>query len=327
MTHQGTRRAQRWIVAFLAVLAVAAPACSKRPAAPALPGPTRFIVLSSDRGRTDGSYRNFFTTLDGAGASMIEPRTTIGIIDRHPSITQDGRVLCYESNLGRGGSKDVLLYNRSSNTLTVDSNVNSTLDETDPQISLDGTRLVFVRDSLGLRSIKLYDLVNQRLIPLPGLAAPGFSDWEPAIDAPGRRIAFTTNRTGTLDVMVYRMNTLALDPASALQSNAGDVEPSFSGDGRYVIFASNRTSGTDYDLLLFDLNNGLLVPLPSNTNSQSDDRDPSIGYDGSIVVFASNRAGQGGFDLWNLNRLAGVLTQPSGEVSSDDDLEPFLVWP
>lgn len=329
MTFLGTRRPPRRIVAFVGLLvAMAAPACSKKPTAPNVPGPTRFVVFASDRGRAAGSTRNFFTTLDNAGASQITPRTPVGLVDAHPSITTDGRVLCYESSPGRGGSKDVLLYNRSSNSLTDDANVNTTADETDPQISLDGTRLVFVRDTLGLSAIRLYDLVNKRFIPLPGLAAPGFSDYEPAIDSRGLRIAFTTNRTGSLDVMVYRMNTLALDPASALQSSGGDIEPGLSGDGRYVAFASNRVSGTDYDIFFYDLNTDLLVALPGNTNSPNNDRDPTVSNDGSIVVFSSNRsAGHGGYDLWNLNRLAGVLTQPSGEVSTEDDLEPFLVWP
>lgn len=329
MTFPAHRPAARRVFAFAAFLAIIAPGCSKKPTAPNIPGPTRFLVFSSDRGRAAGSYRNYFATLDGGGASQFAPRSGAALVDRHPSITQDGRLLVYQSSPGRGGSQDVLIFNRSSKALTDDPNINTDFDEIDPQISLDGTRLVFVRDSLGIQYIRLYDLGARRLIPLPNLAAPGFSDWEPALDAQGRRIAFTTNRNGSSDVMHYRVTNQTLDPASALQSIAGDVEPALSGDGRYVAFASNRAGGAgDFDLFLFDLNTSLLVTLPGNANSSLADRDPTISNDGGIIVFVSNRPnGAGGMDLWNLNRIVGVLSQPNGESSAEDDLEPSLVWP
>ncbi|MEO5617584.1 MAG: hypothetical protein ABIS67_07410 [Candidatus Eisenbacteria bacterium] len=329
MTFPAHHPAARRVYAFAALLALIAPGCSKSPSAPNIPGPTRFLVFSSDRARAAGSYRNYFATLDGGGASQFTLGGGATIVDRHPSITQDGRLLCYQSSPGRGGSKDVFVFNRSSNALIDDPNINSNFDEIEPQISLDGTRLVFVRDSLGIKYVRLYDLATSRLIPLPNLAAPGFSDWEPALDALGRRVAFTTNRNGSSDVMIYRVTNQTLDPVSLLQSVAGDVEPAFSGDGRYVAFSSNRTGGSgDFDLYLFDLNTSLLVTLPGNANSSVADRDPTISNDGSIVVFVSNRPnGSGGMDLWNLNRIAGVLTQPNGEASAQDDLEPFLVWP
>jgi Tol biopolymer transport system component len=329
MTFPAHRPATRQVFAIAALLALIAPGCSKKPTAPTIPGPTRFVVFSSDRGRTAGSYRNYFATPDGAGATQIAPRNVAGLVDRHPSITQDGRLVAYQSSPGRAGSQDVLIFNRSGGGVTDNPNINTDFDEIEPQISLDGSRLVFVRDSLGIKYIRLFDLANNRLIPLPNLPAPGFSDWEPSLDALGRRIAFTTNRGGNSDVMLYRVTNQSLDPASAMQSATGDVEPALSGDGRYVAFASNRAGGAgDFDLHVFDLNTSLLVALPGNANTSSVDRDPTISYDGSIMVFVSNRPnGVGGMDLWNLNRIAGVLSQPAGEVSAEDDLEPSLVWP
>ncbi len=328
MTFPLHRPAARRAFALALLLALAAPACSKRPSAPTVPGPTRFVVFASDRGRATGSTRIYFATLDGAGASQIAPRSGAGLVDRHPSISQDGRLLCYQSGPGRAGSQDVLIFNRSNNSLRDDDELNTDFDEIDPQISLDGTKVVFTRDSLGIKYVRFYDLVARRLIPLPDLAAPGFSDWEPAVDALGRVIAFTTNRNGHDDVMVYRLNTLAVDGASALQSPESDVEPAVSSDGRYVAFASNRPGAGGYDLYLFDLSNGLLVTLPGSTNTSSVERDPTVSSDGSILIFVSDRPnGAGGMDLWNLNRIAAVFSQPAGEISPQDDLQPFLVWP
>lgn len=306
--------------------------CSKSPSAPPIAGPTRFLVFSSDRDRPAGSFRNYFATLDGGGASQFSPRSAAGVVDRHPTITQDGRILAYQGSAGRGGSQDVFLYNRSTNQLIDDANVNTTADETDPCISLDGTRLAFVRDTVGGRRIRLYDLASSRFIPLANLDAPdGSNDSEPALDAQGRRMVFTTNRNGSSDLIVYQVSIADTTNYPALQSGAGDVEASLSGDGRYVAFASNRAGGAgDFDLYLFDLNTGLLVPLPSNANSPQSDRDPTISQDGTNIIFVSTRVngvGGGGTDLWNLNRIAAVITQPTGENSPADDLDPAVVWP
>ena len=313
----------------LGVLVVAC-GCSKRPTAPPVAAPTRYLVFASDRGRVAGSFRNFAATLDGS-TEQENPRGTLArVIDRHPSITSDARLIAFTSQDSAAGDWNVFLYNRSSNAVTNDANVNSPLDEVDPCISLDGTMLAFVRDSAGTKHIRLYDLAAHKLVALPGLESPGFSDWEPSLDQSGHRIAFTTNRNGTTDVMVYQVATHTLITSPLLADPAaGDQQPGISGDGRFVAFSSNRAGGVGgFDLYVFDLNNLFLVALPGNTNSAADDTDPSMSMDGSNLVFVSNRLdGQGGQDLWLLDRVGAVLKQVNGLSTSADDLEPALVWP
>ena len=302
--------------------------CSKHPAAPPLPGPTRYVVFTSDRGRATGSYRNFVATLDG-GTSQQNPRAGAKIIDRHPSLTQDGRVLAYQSQDSLGANWNVFLYNRSTNTVTNDPNINTDDDETEPSISLDGTRLAFVRDSAGTKHVRLYDLVNHRFVPLINLEAAGFNDWEPSLDGAGHRLAFTTDRNGTADVMVYQVSINTLIAPADLASPGTDRQPSLSGDGRYVAFSSDRAGGLGgFDLYVYDLTGSILLALPGNANSVADDEEPAMSSDGSNMIFVSNRpGGSGGFDLWNLDRIGAVISQTNGLSSSSDDLEPSLVWP
>jgi len=303
--------------------------CSKRPTAPPLAGPTRYIVFTSDRNRAAGSDRIYVATLDGAIA-QVTPRPGAKLIDRRPTLTQDARVIAYESQDSVGANWNVFLYNRSSNAVTNDPSINTAADETDPCISLDGTRLAFVRDSLGTRHVRLYDLVNHRFIPLPGLEAPGFSDWQPTLDAAGHRIAFTTNRNGSTDVMVYQVSLAALSSPADLASPVGDESPALSGDSHYLAFQSNRAGGAGgWDLYVYDVDNGFLVGLPGGANSAEDDIDPTISFDGSNLYFATNRVGPsgGGFDLWTLDRIGAVLKEATALSSTSDDLEPALVWP
>lgn len=315
--------------AAIALLAFAG-GCSKRPTAPPIAAASRFLVFSSDRGRIAGSFRNFVATLDGS-TEQENPRGGLArVVDRHPSLTADARLLAFTSRDSATADWNVFLYDRSANSVTNDANVNSALDEVDPCISLDGTHLAFVRDSAGTQHIRLYDLTTHTFVPLPGLEAAGFSDWEPSLDQAGHRIAFTTNRNGSTDVMVYQVATHSLITSALLADPAaGDQQPGISGDGRFVAFSSNRAGSVGgFDLYVFDLNNLFLVPLPGNANSVEDDSDPSMSVDGSNLVFVSNRAGgSGGWDLWNLDRVGAVLKQVNGLSSSADDLEPALVWP
>lgn len=315
--------------ALVALLATLAPGCSKHPPAPEIPGPTRFLVFASDRNRASGSDRILYATFDGGGASTIAPRDTIGLVDRHPSLSQNGRYLCYQSRPGFAGSQDVLIYDRSAKQLIKDPNLTTAFDETEPQISLDGTKVAFVRDSLGTRHLRLYDLTTSTLIPLPNLEQGGFNDWSPSLDEHGQTIAFVSDRHGTPDVMIYRRYLAAVDDSSALRSDADDIEPGVSADGHYVAFASNRAGGAGgYDVYLYDLNANLVLSLPSLTNTPANEQEPSLSHDGSYMVFASDRLnGLGGEDLWYLNRFAAILSQPSGFSSAADDLDPYVVWP
>ena len=310
--------------AVLIALCSAQSGCSKSSTAPppATP-PVHFAVFTSTR---DGTH-NYITDLDGSGAAKFVLGTGAGIVDRHPSITESGALLVYQSSPGRGGSEDVLGFNRSSGILIDDDNVNTTANETDPYLSLDGHRVAFVRDTLGQKRIRLYDTQNLRLIPLPNLPGASGNDWQPALDRLGGRIAFVSDRNGNADVFVYDVGTQTLRNLPLLVSPGDDVEPSVSGNGRYIGFASNRSGGLGgYDVLVLDMNTNLLVPLTAN--STASDRDPSVSNDGSRIHFVSDRAGgAGGRDLWLYTHPAGPVVRVTNQNSTVEDYDPVIIWP
>jgi len=204
--------------------------------------------------------------------------------------------------------------------------VNTTADETDPYISLDGRRLAFVRDSSGTSRILLYDTQSETFIALPGLASASSNDTAPALDETGSRIAFVSDRNGNPDVFVYDVPSHTLMGIAPGISPNDDVEPSISGNAMWLCFASNRPGGSGgYDLHLVDLGTWQLVAIAGNTTS--DDRDPSISYDGTHVHFTSNRAGgAGATDLWLLDRTTGGVSAVAGQNSPVDDVDPVIVW-
>lgn len=323
-------------LAVLAALLAGLTGCSKNSTAPktnpqtnpqTAPVPTKFTVFASDRNHLAGVYHNYVTGLDVAGTYAFTFGTGTAIVDRHPSISEDGRLFVYQSSPGRGGSQDVFMFNRATGAFTDDPNVNTNANETDPYLSLNGRRLAFVRQILAVKRIQLYDTQTRTFIDLPGIEGSASSnDWAPALDEQGLRLAFVSDRNGTPDVFVYRVSTHLLSAYPPLGSASDDLEPSISGNGRYVAFASDRAGGVgDFDLYLFDLTTQLLVAVPGN--SVASDRDPSISFYGSHLQFASNRAGGlGGMDVWLLDRTGGTVQAVSGQNSSAADVDPVIVW-
>jgi Tol biopolymer transport system component len=319
-------------LAVLAALIAGVSGCSKNSTAPqttpqATPAPTKFSVFASDRNRLAGVFHNYVTGLDVPGTYAFTFGTGTAIVDRHPSISEDGHLFVYQSSPGRGGSQDVFMFNRATGVFTDDPSVNTNANETDPYLSLNGRRLAFVREILGVKRIQLYDTQTRTFIGLPGIEGSASSnDWAPALDEQGLRLAFVSDRNGNPDVFVYRVSTHALSAYAPLASASDDIEPSISGSGRYVAFASDRTGGLGgYDLYLFDLTTQLLVAVPGN--SVASDRDPSISFDGSHLQFASDRAGGlGGMDVWLLDLAAGTVQAVSGQNSSAADVDPVIVW-
>jgi Tol biopolymer transport system component len=330
------RRARRPAGAFVAalVLAAAAPVAGcghKNPAAPTVPAPTHFVVFSSDRNRPPGNYRTQLAYLDGSGTITFNFNNSATVVDRRPSITQDGNLLCFETGPGKAGSEDVILYRRKPAAVLADTAaINSAANETDPYISLDGSRVAFVRDTLGVKRIRLYSLTTHTFIPLPGLEAGGATnDWAPALDGQGARIAFVSDRNGNNDVFVYQVPTTSLLSTPLSSSPDDDIEPAMSGNGQFLAWASNRAGGAGgYDVYLLDLNTSLLVAVPGN--SAGDDLSPSLSNDGVYMVFASSFArpnAVGGLDLWNQNITNGTVWQVGGENTAADDFAPVVVWP
>ncbi|HTO90637.1 MAG TPA: hypothetical protein VMJ70_05850 [Candidatus Sulfotelmatobacter sp.] len=313
----------------LAVLCPWLAGCSKSsPAAPKVPGPTKFMVFSSDRGQPAGKYRNYFLTLDGASYAQYPASDTV--IALKPSINSDNTTLAYEEDPATGYSfnKRVVLYNTDSHARTVDVNVNIPgANATEPYLSLDGAKLLFVRDTLGAKQLRLYDVVNLAFIPLPGLAGPpGTNDHAPACDAQAHRIVFVSDRNGNDDVFLYQLPTTSFIDIAGMTSPSEDREPCISGDGRTLAWSTDRNAGDGFDIMLADVNSLTLVPFTGNTTS--DEMQPSLSHDGTNLLMVSDRpTGMGGLDVWSFNLITSTATEVTNQSSAGADILPVLVWP
>lgn len=263
---------------------------------------------------------------EGAGFHALPNLNSPNEQDLDPSITRDVRYIAFERVLSTNNT-DILIYDRCQAVLAPQPALNTQGSELDPAFTGDGQRLVFVRDTLSARKVRMYDGPTDRYVPLPGLDAAGtYFDADPAPNNDGSRIAFASNRSGNYDILVYDGGGDSLMNLPDLVSAGADVDPALTPDGRYLIFSSDRVLAGDYDLYLYDLLNEVFVTLGPGVNTGSTERHPSINYNTDRIVFESDRTGtQGPLDIYLYTRATGAVTA-SGPSSPIADRQPCIVW-
>jgi Tol biopolymer transport system component len=320
-------------VAVASAALAALSSCGKTPA-PTQPagdtGGTHLIVFASDRNQAAGQFDLYLYDLDAGGYRLIQHISSTSAADTHPTISQDGLLIAFQSNRGGGTGSDILLYSRYDQALVTLKGVNTALDETEPAFTGDAVKLAFTQAlANGHTRVRLLDGIADTLMTLPGLdttATAPYSDWAPSPSQDGSRIAFVSDRAGTPDIYIWDKATKSLINLPDLISAGNDVDPSMSFDGRWLAFASDRAGGIGgYDIELYDTLAKAFITLPAMTTS--DERHPAISQNGNYIVFQSQQPGLGGWDLRILSVSPSSVVLLSGASSVRDDIDPYLLYP
>jgi len=242
-------------------------------------------------------------------ASVTATGTGGNDTSQHPSISEGGRIIAFESRAHNltdndaNGKADIFIYNRESKIVqrisTDSTGIEGNGDSEHPSISADGRYIAFASDADNLVSddtnevadIFLYDRKTHTLqrvsVNFSGAEGNGFSA-SPNISADGRYVTFQSNASnliptdtnGIFDIFVYDRNTHETRRVSVnsegIESNNSSETPSISADGHYVAFKSYASN---------------LVPRDSNKKSdifvQGPNKPPEI-ISPSEVVIAEN---------------------------------------
>jgi Tol biopolymer transport system component len=148
------------------------------------------------------------------------------------------------------------------------SSLNTTRNEQNSRLSYDGRYLVFASDRGRQRGIWLYDLVERRVVPLPGVNQPNNFQDQPDISADGRYLVYVSEQSGKSDIWLYDRQTF--EAKNITQNLPGEVRrPSISGNGRFISFETNRSG--QWDLVIYDRGMNIDVSLPKNEMKQKND--------------------------------------------------------
>ena len=141
------------------------------------------------------------------------------------------------------------------------SSLNTIRNEQNSRLSYDGRYLVFSSDRGKQRGIWLYDLVERRLVPLPGVNQPNNFQDQPDISADGRYLVYVSEQSGKSDIWFYDRQTFEAE--NITPNWLGEVRrPSISGNGRFVSFETNRSG--QWDLVIYDRGMKIDLSLPKN---------------------------------------------------------------
>lgn len=136
-------------------------------------------------------------------------------------------------------------------------------------------------------------------------------DHSPQLSPDGKKIAFASNRSGSLEIWVCDSDGLNLVQLTFTGRNGS---PRWSPDSRYIVYDS-VTDGTDIYVIKAEGGSPRRLTMES-----SEDIVPSWSGDGQWIYFSSNRTGK--LQIWKMPAAGGVAVQVTKQGGFDSMESP-----
>lgn len=230
---------------------------------------------------SDGYSRQAIRRIDPATYKWRNELRTDGA--GGPSITRDGRLLVFHAVQPWHTFyyyNDLYQYDRDTQTTT---RLTHGLRAANPNISADGTKVVFEMAENMARGLGLLDLATgavETLIPPARFEVV----YTPVFSPDGKTVAFSWWREGGYrDIWTMDLQTRVLTRLTADRSI--DMEPRYSPDGKYLYWVSDRTEV--YNLYAYELATRKLWQVSNVVNGLFD---PAISPDGKRAALVGFQA-------------------------------------
>lgn len=231
--------------------------------------PTQTKILF--RSYREGKSQLYLMDLDGSNLTRLTSETNGAF---RGIVTPDGREVVFISEVW-SPQCDLVRANIDGTARTV--LVAGTVTTSQPQLTADGSRVVFVMSEDNQRYIASIKLDGTGLVNL-SKNPPGTDVGGPIMRPGTSRVGFVSNASGNHEI--YEVDAAGGDPVNLTQNAAYDYSPIYSPDGSKILFSTNR-DGQD-ELYIMNADGSDPIRL---TNS------PNIGFgvafspDGSKVLY------------------------------------------
>jgi Tol biopolymer transport system component len=202
-----------------------------------------------------GQFRLYIYNPGGASATELLPTTTVPGDISFPSISKDGNMVVFVSDMT--GSGDVRTWNRTNNQITQITATEGS--ESFPSFSADGKKLLYARDNNGTVDIYEMDIASKTE---RSIASGGGDQTRPEYLPNGGVIYFDNNRGTTVwDIVTVdsagaNKKVVAKDVALPLRAR-----PALSPDGQWVAWGTSvATSNTKLYLAKLDGSKSVEIP-------------------------------------------------------------------
>ena len=190
----------------------------------------REIVFST--GALLGESELWRMPASGAGSPQALFTSTRGA---NPAISRQGNRLAYTQLLSDENIWRLEVPGSAQKTTSPVNLISSTYQDTAPQYSPDGKRIVFVSARSGHPEIWVCGSDGSNALQLTSLGVTGSPRWSPD----GQRIIFDSTAQGQFEL--YMIDASGGSPRRMTSHPAEDAVASWSRDGHWIYFASNRT--------------------------------------------------------------------------------------
>jgi Tol biopolymer transport system component len=167
----------------------------------------------------------------------------------------------------------------------------NTIEETNPTLTADGSRLAFSANG----RIELMRADGQERREL--VAADNYSNIAPAISPDGKFVAFMSNRSGANELWLVNTATRELRQLTKDSAAVGGIN--WSANSQRIVFTTNATTSKLTGIAMAEVATGAFRVL-----TEAGDGEAAISPDGSRIVFTSNRSGDPELYLLNLTTEA-----------------------
>jgi Tol biopolymer transport system component len=221
----------------------------------------------------------------------------------------------------KDGVSDVYVMKADGSVKTNITDSDATRKDVTPELSRDGSSVVFVRHyASGKTNLMVVKANGSGLMDVTPPAFDVQNIADPSWSPNGSQIAFSSNVDGNYDLYLLDLASGLTSKLTSTRTPVQNLDPAWSPNGKTIVFSRSGISLLSAAAGLFELRlDSATRPVQlTKTTKGNGDVDPVYSPDGTRIAFSSDRAGND--DVYFLNRAAFAVTKMTS--TKDRDVQP-----